>query len=105
MTTFIGPSALHVPVPIYGEPITNYDGFEYRPVTGHVPSYHVNMARADLTEALEAFEVTPEPNTPINTWAGDSLGADGRWQQTAFLEFTDEAAAREALAGLLFSNE
>lgn len=102
MITFIGPRALHVPIPIYGDPVTDNDGIEYRPVTGYVPGYHVNIARAGLTEALEPFEVTPGPNTPVNTWAGDTMGEDGRWMQTAFLEFTNEAAAKSALAGLLF---
>jgi len=180
MTNFIGPSAVHVPIPIYGEPVTDDDGHEYRPVTGYVPGYHVNIVRADLDahdaalvsteaearQALEAFdalpdsafvqpeetwddepwltraqrreplqadldaavadlpntlaqyEVTPGPNTPVNTWACDALvmiggeivdgeivGGELRWLNTAFLEFADEAKARKALGGLLYPDD
>jgi len=47
MTNFIGPSAVHVPIPIYGEPVTDTEGHEYRPVTGYVEGYHVNIAVTD----------------------------------------------------------
>jgi len=105
MTNFIGPSAIHVPIPIYGEPITDDDGIERRSVTEYAPGYHVNIARSDITDALGAFEVTPGPNTPANTWAGDEQGDDGCWLNTAFLAFADEAEAREALGGLLYPDD
>ena len=93
----LGPIA----VPIYGAPVT-VDGITTRPVTGYVSGSHWNIARTRLTPALEAYEVTPDPDTPAVIWAGDVRMPDGAWRDTAFLKFADDASALAALlaAGL-----
>jgi hypothetical protein len=90
-----------ISVPIYGDPVT-VDGITSRPVTGYVPGSHWNIARTRLTPALEAYEVTPDPDTPIVIWAGDVRLPDGAWRDTAFLKFASDAQALAALlaAGL-----
>jgi hypothetical protein len=71
-----------------------------RPVTGIVPGYHLNVARSLMTPDLDVYEVTPEPITPLVTFAGDAPDEAGRYALTAFLVFADEAQAVEALPGL-----
>lgn len=71
-----------------------------RPVTGSVPGYHLNLARSLMTPALDVFEVTPEPATPMVVFAGDAPDETGRYRLTAFLVFDGEAQARAALPGL-----
>lgn len=71
-----------------------------RPVTGEVEGYHLNVVRSRLPAEAATFEVDPEPHTPACTFAGDERGADGRFLETAFLRFVDEAEARAVLAGL-----
>ncbi|WP_180900428.1 hypothetical protein [Martelella soudanensis] len=54
-----------------GESETDAEGFEY-PVTAAVPGFHVNIRLADgaeLPEALSAFLVAPQPETPSERFA------------------------------------
>jgi len=92
-----------ISVPTYGPEQTDPEtGAVYRPVTGYVSRSHWNIARTHLTPALEAYEVTPDPDTPIVIWAGDVRLPDGTWRDTAFLKFASDAQALAALlaAGL-----
>lgn len=88
-------------IPILGAPeIDPVTGATFRPVVGQRPGYHLNVARRIVTPALAAFEVTPEPDTPLVIWAGDERGPDGRYQLTAFLRFADEAEALAAMGAI-----
>lgn len=58
-----------------------------------------------MTPALDIFEVTPEPVTPMVVFAGDAPGEGGHYQLTAFLVFEDEAEAIAALPGLWIAPE
>lgn len=85
-----GPVAL----PIHGAEQTDPEtGAVWRPVVGQVEGFHLNVARAIVTPAMAAFEVTPDPATPFQTFAGDTRGEDGRFVLTAFLRFEDETEA------------
>lgn len=63
---------------------------------------HWNVARTHMHASLAQYEVTPDPATPAVVWAGDERLPDGIWRDTAFLVFTDDASALQALlaAGL-----
>lgn len=89
-----------IAVPTYGpaDPVTGE-----RPVIGVQPGYHLNVARSALSSAAEAFEVTPDPATPVRLFAGDRRGEDGRFELTALLLFPDEGAALAALPDLWFA--
>lgn len=89
-------------VPTYGPPDPETG---VRPVTGSVPGYHLNLARSLMTPALDVFEVTPEPVTPMVVFAGDAPDEAGRYRLTAFLVFEDEAEAIAALPGLWIEPE
>jgi hypothetical protein len=75
-----------VPIAIYGDPITDDEGHTYRPITGYVPGYHVNIAPQVYTAELEQYAVTP--TLPRRVFAG---------AETVFLRFADEAEARSVL--------
>lgn len=77
-----------ISIPVYGDA---------DPETGYRPGYHLNIARSILTPAMESYEVTPDPATPIRIWAGDERGEDGSWQETAFLRFESEAEALDVM--------
>jgi hypothetical protein len=82
------PSLIDAPIPIaiYGDPVTDDEGNTYRPVTGYVDGYHVNIALSVYTDALAAYVVTP--TLPRRVFAG---------AETVFLRFADEAEARAML--------
>lgn len=79
-----------IAIPVYDD--TDPETGE-RSITGYRDGYHLNVARSILTPTTELYEVTPDPATPVRTWAGDVRGEDGRWRETAFLRFADETAA------------
>ena len=83
-----------IAIPIFGEsdPETGE-----RSIAGYRDGYHLNVARSILTPAMEPYEVTPAPATPVRIWAGDECDEDGRWQETAFLRFADEGEAISAI--------
>ncbi len=76
-----------VPIAIYGDTITDDEGNTYRPVTGYVDGYHVNIAHQVFTPELEPYAMTP--SLPRRVFAG---------AETVFLRFADEAEARAVLA-------
>ena len=76
-----------------------------RPVLGVVPGYHLNVARSVVPTSAEAFEVAPDPSTPVRVFAGDERGDQGRYRLTAFLIFADQAEAVAALPDLWFEPE
>jgi len=82
-------SVIDGPVTIYtyGPEETNAEGLTFRPVTGTIPGYHLNVAPQVFTDVLTPLRVFP--NSPERQFAG----AD-----TVFLAFADEAQAREHLA-------
>jgi hypothetical protein len=82
------PSLLDGPVTIYtyGPEQTDAEGITFRPVTGTIPGYHLNVAPQVFTPDLTPFRVFPD--SPERQFAG----AD-----TVFLAFADEAEAREHL--------
>ena len=75
-----------VPIPIYGDEITDDEGNTYRSVVGYEPGYHVNVASQVYTAELAPYVVTP--TLPRRVFAG---------AETVFLKFADEAEARSAL--------
>ena len=83
-----------VPIAIYGDPVTDEEGNTYRPVTGYVEGYHVNIAPQVYTDALEPYVMTP--SLPRRVFAGSD---------TVFLKFSDEAQARGYLAGYWYEPE
>jgi len=83
-----------VPIAIYGEPVTDDEGHTYTPVTGYEPGYHLNIAPQVYTPDLEPYVMTP--SLPRRVFAG---------AETVFLKFTDEAQAREYLAGYWYEPE
>jgi hypothetical protein len=82
------PSLIDGPVliAIYGDPITDDEGNTYRPVTGYVDGYHVNVAPEVYTPALEPYRTAPR--NPRRVFAG---------AETVFLRFADEAEAQALL--------
>ena len=102
MTNPFDPSLISGPVaiPIFGPEETDLEhGHTFRPVTGWRPGYRVNIARSIVTEAMEPFEVTPDPEWPVRVFAGDEYDPEtGRWGVTAFLKFEDEDEALTILA-------
>lgn len=67
----VGPACDGVVYASTGETETGDGGLEY-PVMAAVPGFHVNLRLADgaaLPEALAAFAVTPEPETPSEVFA------------------------------------
>lgn len=108
MTIVPNASVVHGPiqVPVYGAPqIDPQTGAEVRPVTGYVPGSHWNVARTHMVPSLEPYEVTPDPATPANVWAGDERLPSGMWRDTAFLHFPDEDAALAALLAAELATE
>jgi hypothetical protein len=83
-----------IPIAIYGDPITDDEGNTYRPVTGYVPGYHVNIAPSVYTEAMQPYVMTP--SLPRRIFAGG---------ETVFLRFEDEAEAREVLGAYWYEPE
>lgn len=80
ITQLIGP----IPIPLEGG--------------GFAEGAHYNIARAEMTEALEAFEIDPAPESPVSVWALDEIDPDtGRWRETVFLRFEDNDQARTIL--------
>lgn len=75
-----------VPIAIYGDPITDDEGHTYRPVTGYVDGYHINVAPEVYTPELEPYRTAPR--NPRRVFAG---------AETVFLRFADEAEARAVL--------
>lgn len=55
--------------------------------------WHVNMPEAAMDAALEAWRLTPAPETPLRVYAGDTPP----FALTAFLCFPDEATGRALL--------
>jgi hypothetical protein len=74
-----------VSIAIYGDPITDDEGHTYRPITGYVEGYHLNVA-PEVAAGLDAWRI--EPTSPERVFAG---------AETVFLRFADEAEARSAL--------
>jgi hypothetical protein len=83
-----------IPIAIYGEPVTDEEGHTYRPVTGYVEGYHLNIAPQIMRPDLEPYAATPR--NPRRIFAGG---------ETVFLKFVDEAQAREYLAGYWYEPE
>jgi hypothetical protein len=75
-----------VPIPLYGDPITDDEGNTYRPVIGYVDGYHVNIAPQVYTDAMQPYVMTP--SLPRRVFAG---------AETVFLKFVDEVEARAML--------
>jgi hypothetical protein len=76
-----------VPIAIYGDPVTDDEGNTYRPVTGYVEGYHLNIAPQIMRPDLEIYRSTPR--NPRRIFAG---------AETIFLRFVDEAEATEKLS-------
>jgi hypothetical protein len=83
-----------VPIAIYGDEITDDEGHTYRPVTGYVDGYHLNVAPSVYTEALEPYRATPR--NPRRVFSG---------AETIYLRFEDEAEARSMLADYWVEDE
>lgn len=67
----VGPACDGVVYAPTGETVTGDEGFEY-PLTAAVPGFHVNIRLDDgaaLPEALEAFLVAPQPETPAEMFS------------------------------------
>jgi hypothetical protein len=75
-----------IPIPIYGDEITDDEGHTYRPIEGYEPGYHVNVAPSVYTAEMEPYVVTP--SLPRRVFAG---------AETMFLRFADEAEAKALL--------
>lgn len=91
-----------VSIPIYGtpDPVTGE-----RPITGYEPGCHLNVGRSAVPAGAEAYEITPDPATPVRVMAGDRPRGDGSWELTSFLLFPNEAAAAAVMPGLVVEVE